>query len=128
MELTLEYFRDWLERYFTAWKTNDVELLKGLFAEDIVYYSGPFKPPHRGRQRIIEGWLSGTAPQGFRHTSTPIAIRADTGVAHWNVVHESSSRPGVEVEIDGILVIRFDAQGQCMEHKEWFNIREEEVK
>ena len=124
MELSLDYFGDWLERYFTAWKTNDLELLDGLFAEDSVYYYGPFKPPSKGKKRIIEGWLSSPPPEGFQYTCTPIAIHGDTGVGHWNVVHRSSIKPDMQVEIDGILVIQFDAQGQCVEHKEWFVIRE----
>lgn len=56
MILTLDYFSDWLERYFTAWKINQCKLLEGLFTEGAIYYSGPFKPPTTGKQTIIDGW------------------------------------------------------------------------
>jgi SnoaL-like domain len=124
MELALAYFGDWMERYFTAWKTNDLELLDGLFAEDAVYYYGPFKPPNSGKKRIIDGWLSSPPPQDFKHSCNPIAVHDETGAGHWNVTYRSSSKPDIMLEVDGILVIRFDAQGQCTEHREWFVIRE----
>lgn len=124
MKLTRDYFVDWLERYFDAWKTNDPGLLDGLFAEDIIYHSGPFKPLNKGKKRVIEAWLSNPPPEELKYAITPFAVQDNTGVAHWNVMYPSSTKPGVRIEIDGILVIRFDAQGLCIEHKEWFVMQE----
>ena len=124
MSLTMDYFKDWLERYFTAWKTNQRELLDGLFADKAVYYFGPFREPSVGKQTIVKGWLASPPPDEMRYSCSPIAISEDTGVAHWNVVHHSTSKPDHFIEIDGILVIKFDAHWQCIEHKEWFLTRE----
>lgn len=123
MRLTLDQFSDWLEGYFTAWKTNQRELLNRLFADEAIYYSGPFKEPNVGRQAIVNGWLANPPPEGFQYTYSPIAISDDTGVTHWNARYHSEQKSGVLIEIDGILVIKFDVQGQCIEHKEWFVTR-----
>jgi ketosteroid isomerase-like protein len=124
MELTLDHFKDWLEGYFSAWKTNDMQAVGKLFAEDAVLYSGPFAEPIIGRQPIVEAWILNPASDGLKYSYAPIAIHEDTGAAHWNVRSPSSSKPDAMHEYDGILVIKFDEQGQCIEHKEWFLHRE----
>lgn len=124
MKLTWDHFNNWLEGYFTAWKTNQRQLLSGLFAEEAIYYYGPFKQPSAGKQAILDAWLANPPPEGFHYTYSPVAISTDTGVAHWNVNFRSEKNSTMLIEIDGILVIKFDAQGKCIEHKEWFVLRE----
>jgi hypothetical protein len=37
-----------------GWRAHDVELLSGLYAEECVHTSMPFRAPHRGRAEILD--------------------------------------------------------------------------
>jgi hypothetical protein len=122
--LTLEQFDQWLERYFEAWQLNDPAGVMALFAENAIYHYGPFVTPMVGRRAIAERWASDPSQQQDIQTSyTPLAVRDDLGIAHWRATFRRGDRP-VVVEVDGILAIKFDRQGQCAEHEEWFSLRE----
>jgi ketosteroid isomerase-like protein len=114
-------FRDWLNRYFGAWVSNDPAEVSTLFAADAEYWTGPFSQPQRGRDAIVERWTS-EVQMDVRTTFEPLAIHDGTGVAHWNV--RSRSVAGSLREWDGILVVTFDVEGRCREHREWFAVRD----
>jgi uncharacterized protein (TIGR02246 family) len=114
-------FEDWLRRYFDAWVSNDPQDVADLFTEDAIYWVGPFREPWVGRDQIVERWTSG-AQEGVRSAFDVIATDSETCVAHWNVTAEQAGGP--RSEWDGILVITFDVDGRCREHREWFSGRE----
>jgi hypothetical protein len=123
--LTLEQFDRWLERYFEAWQLNDPAGVMALFAEDAKYHYGPFVTPMVGRRAIAERWVSDPSQQQDVQTSyKPLAVNDDLGIAHWRATFCRGKDRPVVVEADGILVIRFDGQGRCAEHREWFSLRE----
>lgn len=112
-------FRDWLERYFAAWASNDADQVGALFAEDAVYVYGPFRDDEaRGREEIVQRWVSGGAQSGLSTWFEPLALQGERGVANWRVEFDG---PDGRVEIDGILVLDFDADGRCTMHREWFD-------
>jgi hypothetical protein len=122
--LTLEQFDRWLERYFEAWRSNDPADVMALFAENAVYHCGPFATPTVGRRAIVERWVSDPGQQQDIQTSyKPLAVTGDLGIAHWRVKFRREKDPSV-VEADGILAIKFDGQGRCAEHQEWFSLAE----
>lgn len=121
MKLSLESLSQWLDRYFTAWKTNEPVEVAGLFTEDAVYYYGPFQEPARGRVRIVERWIADPQQQtDIRTTFEPLAVNGQMGIAHWQVAFRSAEQPLVETRLDGILVLIFDEQMRCREHREWY--------
>lgn len=123
--LTLAQFTQWLEGYFAAWRSNDAEDVKALFAEDAIYQYGPFEPPTVGRQAIVDAWVADPGQQRDIQTSyEPLAVSRDLGIAHWRVTFRRAKDLTVLVEADGILVIRFDQQLRCTEHREWLSLRE----
>ena len=119
--MSLEQFRDWLERYFEAWVSNDPEAVEALFTRDAVYWTGPFKEPRVGVENIVAAWVGGPQEE-VDYTYEPLAVEGDLGIAHWRVV---SRRPGAKErdEYDGILAITFAPDGRCVEHREWFSHR-----
>jgi len=118
---TIETFRDWLERYFRAWVSNDPEDVAALFTEDAVYWVDPFREPRRGRDEIVRAWVSG--PQDdVSYAYEPLGVTGDSGVAHWAVSSRTPGEPG-KTELDGILLITFAGDGRCREHREWFSSR-----
>jgi hypothetical protein len=120
--MDLESFRNWLERYFAAWGSNEPDDVAALFAEDAEYWWGPFREPARGREAIVRAWVEGGVPPGLRSRFEPIAVADDRGVAHWGISFEGDG--GGLVELDGILVCTFDGEGRCTLHREWYERRE----
>ena len=119
-----EQLAGWLERYFAAWRSNDPEEVAGLFALDAVYSYGPFGEPSVGRDAIVRRWVDGGAPTAFTYRYEPLAVLANGGVVHWSVGFAHPSQPETRVELDGILVLTFDDEGRCTDHREWYATRE----
>ncbi len=125
MGVTLEDLTTWLERYFAAWRSNKPADVAVLFAENAVYYYGPFKDPAVGRDTIVQRWVSDPEEQrDLRISYTPLAVNANRGVAHWQVSFRPGKTPDVRITMDGILVLTFDAEGRCIEHREWYALKE----
>jgi hypothetical protein len=116
----LDDLRTWLDRYFAAWRSNDPVEVEALFAPDAVYSYGPFRDEARGRNEIVRRWVEGGVPSGLQTAFEPLAVFGERGVAHWQVsFHEGDGR----TELDGILVLDFDAEGRCVLHREWYDRR-----
>ena len=115
-------FEDWLRRYFEAWVSNDPSDVAPLFAEDALYWVGPFREPWVGREQIVARWTVGTQ-EDVRTAFDVVAVEGDTGVAHWNVSSRTGDDRGRK-EWDGVLVIEFGPNGRCREHREWFSQRD----
>jgi hypothetical protein len=118
-----EAFRDWLDRYFAAWASNDPDDVAALFADGAVYWYGPFREPTRGREAIVGRWVEGGPGEGFEFAFEPLAVTGRRGIAHWQVSFRDAER-AARTELDGILVLDFDEEGRCAEHREWYLRRE----
>ncbi len=124
MEITLDQLSEWLRRYFYAWVSNDPDDVSPLFAEDAVYFYGPFDAPTRGRDGIVKRWVADPDKQ-FDITSRykAIAVNRNLGVAYWNVKFRTQSSDTQFNELDGLLLVRFNSAMECIEHKEWYSHR-----
>lgn len=110
--ISMDAAHDWAARYFEAWKSNDREQVAALFAADAVYFYGPFRKPSRGREQIVERWMGGVQVK-VENTFEVVAVRDDTAVIHWHVAFEGA-------EMDGVLIVKFDEHGRCVDHREWY--------
>jgi hypothetical protein len=118
----------WMDTYGKAWVENDEDLVRSLFAEEAVYYVSPFKSPWVGREKILAHWLADPDAQEnvvFGHD--PLTATGDIGIARWNVAYTRTAGTRSRVEMDGILVLRFDGEGKCIEHREWYLKRENPI-
>ena len=123
--MDIDALGSWMEAYGRAWISNDPADVAALFTEDAVYHYGPYGEPSRGRDAIVERWVSDPMGQhDIRFHSEPLAVAGDLGVGHWSVSFVRAANPSVRTEIDGILVLRFDEDGGCREHREWYAMRE----
>lgn len=93
-----------------------------LFAADAVYSYGPFREPARGRDAIVANWVSGQPQPDLRWSYDVLAAPGPTGVAHFAVSWAAGG--GGRAEMDGVLLLRFDEEGRCVEHREWYAVRE----
>ena len=113
---TIADAEDWATRYFEAWKTNDRAMVESLFAENAVYYYGPFREPAHGRDEIVRRWIENAPPDNITTAHEVIAVNGDTAVIHWTVSFDATT-------MDGVLIVKFDEHGQCREHREWYASR-----
>jgi ketosteroid isomerase-like protein len=111
---------EWADRYFDAWRTNDPSDVAALFAENAVYFYGPFRPPAEGREEIVRRWIANADQQDVVTTHEVIATNGNTGVVHWTVRFRDGD--GRNVALDGILVVTLDGSGRCVEHREWYAV------
>lgn len=124
MKLTLDQFVNWLERYFQAWQSNNPDAVAPLFSDDAVYYYGPFATPAVGRQQIVGRWVADPEEQEqVKYAFKPLALKDNLGIAHFHVLYRSRNRSAI-LEMDGVLVLQFDAKLRCIDHREWYSQRE----
>ena len=49
---------EWLDKYRTAWASNDPDDIRAMFTEDATYAGSPFdETPWTGHDGIVAGWL-----------------------------------------------------------------------
>ena len=118
--MTPDRLDNWLRDYGAAWEGRDAELVASLFAEDGVYCWGPHEPPIEGRDAIRERWSRTTGHQrevAFRHEL--LGIDGDRGFARWwSTITDTDT--GSRVELDGVFVLDFAADGLCTQLQEWW--------
>jgi ketosteroid isomerase-like protein len=121
--LTRHHLIEWLDAYFEAWRSNDRTEVASLFAPDAVFSYGPFREPARGREQIVANWVADGPPLTADHRYEILGVEGDTGIAHWNLRQKAYYFHEPTLEMDGILVLRFDDEGQCVEHLQWLDVR-----
>jgi uncharacterized protein (TIGR02246 family) len=109
----------WIERYQRAWETNDPAAIGEVFAEDARYYPTPDEEPWRGRAGIVASWLERKDEPGtwaFRYQI--LAVAGDLAfVRGWTHYDDPP-------DFSNLWVIRFDADGRCVEFTEWWMERD----
>ena len=116
-------FTDWLDAYKRAWETRDPEAAANLFTANAAYHETPFDEPSRGQEGILEYWSGVTRTQEAIEFSYEILATAEAvGIAHWR--SEFTSLPSRSaVDLDGIFLVKLDADGKCTEFREWWHKR-----
>ena len=113
----------WLGSYERALETKDAALAASLFAQDGVYRETPYARPFEGREQIAEYWAAATA--GYEHIDfafETLAVEGDRGLVHWTAEFASTAA-NTAVELDGIMVLEFDA-GLVTTLREWWHSRD----
>jgi uncharacterized protein (TIGR02246 family) len=114
-------FTDWLDAYKQAWETRDPEAAANLFSEDATYHETPFEDPMRGRQGIRDYWSDVTRYQeGIEFSYEVLAITETGGIVHWRSGFTRLTTNSA-VELDGIFLVKLDADGKCTEFREWWH-------
>ncbi len=120
--MTSNDFDRWVGRYKEAWESNDPDQIGALFTADAEYYTAPFRPPWRGRQAILTGWIDRKDAPGdheFRHEV--LAVTDDLGfIRGW------TRYPGKQPEAySNLWVIRLTAEGQASSFTEWWMVEDQ---
>jgi hypothetical protein len=114
-------FEDWLEAYKQAWEGTDPEAAADLFTADANYYETPFEAPARGREGIRRYWSDATRYQeGVEFYYYVLATTENIGIAHWHTEFTRLTSNSA-IELDGIFLVKLDADGRCTEFSEWWH-------
>ena len=114
----------WLGRYRAAWESRDAERAASLFTADASYRETPFDAPMRGLEGVREYWIRVTADQrDVQFQAKPIAVSGNTGIAEWKATFKLASS-GTTIDLDGVFVLDFGADGLCSSLREWWHVRQ----
>jgi hypothetical protein len=110
-----ETVQHWLDAYIAAWRTYDPEQIGDLFAEDAAYAFHPWDEPTRGRDGIVEAWLTTPdEPGSWEAAYQPFLVADNRAVATGETRYASG-----EVFLN-IWQLTFDDDGRCCEFVEWY--------
>ena len=121
--LSMAELSAWLDAYGDAWESRDADKAANLFAEDSTYQVTPYEDAHTGQDGVRQYWAGVTAGQRnvvFEYQA--LSVTGSTGIAHWSASF-AVGPDDVHLELDGIFVLKFDANGKCTELREWWHLK-----
>jgi len=107
----------WVDRYTSAWGSNDPEQIGSLFTSDAEYFTAPFRTPWRGRQGIIDGWLARRDEPG----SWNFSYEVDAIAGNRSFVKGRTEYPG-DTTYRNLWEITLNASGDCLRFVEWWMV------
>lgn len=119
--MTEDAFRAWLEAYLRPQEKRSAEKIKELFAEDGVYWYGPYYPPREGVQAIYEHHKNALSHQeDLRYAYEILASTDDYGIARFNLTLKDLM-PGEPNTYEGIFLVYLDRDNRCTLFQEWYH-------
>jgi len=119
--MTEEVFHDWLENYLRPQEQRSAEWIKEIFAEDGVYWWGPFYEARRGVEAIYEHHRNALSHQiALKYSYEILAVTDTYGVARFHLTL-NDLMPREPNEYDGIFLVHLNEQNQCTLFEEWYH-------
>jgi ketosteroid isomerase-like protein len=114
-------FQQWLDAYGSAWQTRNPQAAVALYTDDGTYQVTPFLEPLRGSQAILDYWTEITRTvENISFAYEILTVTEQFGIAHWQASFVRTPR-GLPTKLDGIFVIRLNAEGKCTSLREWWH-------
>ena len=111
MDLTKDYFEQWLEGLRKTWLKKDLNDLEKYFGKIERYYENPFKIGTTFEE-VLGFWQEIKNQEIIKLEMESIAVEGNIATAHWFFADKSG-------EYDGIYQITFDKSLNCIEFKQW---------
>lgn len=108
--------RRWVDRYVTAWNSNDRDDIAALFTEDARYLTEPYAAPWTGHEEIVRNWLANRDEPGettFEYRV--IAVDGDLGIVRGETTYKDPARA-----YSNLWEVRLDEDGRAREFVEWW--------
>ena len=137
--VTREETEDWLDRYYSAWRTADGDAVSLLFSPDALYVVTPYEEPWpdgqrmTGRDQIAAFWVLVTTEHiRFLNGGYDLwAVNGDEAYARWWADFELRGE-GCWVEAEGVFKLTFsdrvDGHLLCNQLEEWNPIEPESAR
>jgi uncharacterized protein (TIGR02246 family) len=108
--------RAWIERYRSAWESNDPIEIASLFTEAATYYPRPYATAWRGRDQIVAKWLRHRdEPGDTTFEWRPVSITGDLAV-----IRGTTTYLGRNEIFSNLWIIRLTEDGRADEFTEWW--------
>jgi ketosteroid isomerase-like protein len=111
--------RRWAETWERAWRGRNVEPIAALYADDALYRALVFREPDRGiagvRRYLEENF--GIEEEIECWFGEPIAAADRAAIEWWATWIEEGRR----LTLAGTTVLRFDSDGQVVDHRDYWN-------
>ena len=111
--------RRWTETWRRAWPDHDVEAITALYAEDAAYRALAFREPDLGvlgvRRYLSENF--GVEDDVECWFGEPVAAGDRAAVEWWATWVEN----GEPLSLAGATLLRFRADGQIVDHRDYWN-------
>ena len=119
--MTESDFRAWLERYLRPQEKRSAEAIKDIFAEDGVYWWGPYGEPRHGVDAIYEHHQNALSHQEDIHYSYDILATTEKyGLARF-YLKIRDREPGAPNRYEGIFMVHLNDKQKCTLFEEWYN-------
>lgn len=109
----------WASVWQRAWPEKDIESIVALYADDATYRALAFRAPDHGVSGV-RGYLSRTFAEERDvecRFGEPV-VGGDRAAVEW---WASWIEGDAEVTLAGVTVLRFDEQGQVVDHRDYWN-------
>jgi hypothetical protein len=111
-----DHLSAWIDKYRTAWESNDPDDIRALFTEDAEYRTEPYADPWRGHEEIVEGWVDAQDEPGETSFDwSPVVATAELGIAEAETVYFSR-----DVTYSNLWVVKFAPDGRAASFTEWW--------
>jgi len=120
----MSYAERFLDGYLDAWRTNDPDSIRALFAADATYRSSVRDlKPAVGVDEIIAEWEDGRDEPGTWSYSGAVDLQTETAAVIRGVTtYTEGPKAGT---YENVWLLRFDEDGRAKEFQDWWFQRED---
>jgi ketosteroid isomerase-like protein len=105
--------RAWVDAWQSAWPASDPEPLEAVYADDVVFYSHPFRP--RESWRAYAEWAFVGQAEAECRFGEPLVAGDMAAVEWWGAV---TANDGSVETVAGTSLLRFGADGRVVEQRD----------
>ena len=111
--------QNWARVWRKGWNKRDIEALLAVYADDVAYWSEPFRDPYLGRGRLRQYFAEAFAVEHSIQSwfGEPVVDGDRAAVAWWGTMVEE----GNATTLAGISLLRFNSDGLVVEQWDGWN-------
>ncbi|HDY64675.1 MAG TPA: nuclear transport factor 2 family protein [Phycisphaerae bacterium] len=114
-------YEQWLENYLVLHMARDASRIPELFAEDGVYWYGPYYQPRNGVDAIYEHHQNALSHQEDIKCKWKILAVTDEFALAWFDLTLKDLMEDEPNAYQGIIKFTLDDEGKCTFFEEWYN-------
>ena len=119
--MTKPDFKEWLEKYLRPQEQRSADKIKEIFAEDGVYWWGPYGEPRQGVKAIYEHHRNALSHQeDIQYSYEILATTEAYGLARFYLKIKDHN-PGAPNRYEGIFMVHLNEENKCTLFEEWYN-------